>query len=270
MANTSKSSDASELVLPHVRRYTVGFVLTDPPAPRVLGSGVLVSFGPIKGILTCAHVAEAFRKRAEIGLLRFSHDEKLQMQKLQLEGTTTLYIEENTGDPRWTNPEAFDLAFVVLPERDIATLNATCVFLSWDLNREKLVAGEPERDASVDAIFGLVEERSGEPVRVDGLISTPMQGVLTPGHVIARDKGLLTLQCMDYNLPDLPKSFGGNSGGGLWRTYLRGSSAAGYELLETRLCGITSFQLDQTRVNCQGFDRIEQALIPAIRKQFDF
>ena len=262
-------TDASELLLPFVRRFTVGFVLTDPPAPSVLGSGVLVAAGPIKGILTCAHVAEQFRQRADIGLLRFSHNEQLQMQKLLLGDTTTPYIAENIGDPLWSNPEAFDLAFVALPPRDVATLEATCVFLNWDTNRAKLLGGEPARDAHVDAVFGLLDEFSEEPIRGDGLVTTPMKAVLTPGHIIARDKGLLTLECMDYNVSELPKSFGGNSGGGLWRLYLKVIEGGGYELVQSRLCGIASFQLDQTHIICQGFDRIEQGLVSAIRDKFE-
>ena len=48
------TTDASDLLLPHVRQFTIGFVLTEPPAPKVLGSGVLLSVGNVSGILTCA------------------------------------------------------------------------------------------------------------------------------------------------------------------------------------------------------------------------
>src|SRR5690348_9413230 len=47
MGLISVTKDASTLLLPHVRRFTIGFVLTDPPAPRVLGSGILLSIGGI-------------------------------------------------------------------------------------------------------------------------------------------------------------------------------------------------------------------------------
>ncbi|MBR0960893.1 hypothetical protein [Bradyrhizobium japonicum] len=190
------------------------------------------------------------------------------MQKLMLGGTKTLYIEENVGEPRWSNPDAVDLAFTRLPERDVATLNATCVFLNWDLNYKKFTSGEPKRDAHVDAVFGLVDEFSGEPVRGGGLVTTPMQGVLTPGHVVARDKGVMTLECMDYNVRRLPQSFGGTSGGGLWRMYLNVGTDGSYGEVETRLCGLASFQRDATHIACQGIERIEQFLIPAIRQHF--
>src|SRR5258708_4255457 len=136
-ASSKPATDASDLLLSHVRRFTVGFVLADPPAPRGLGSGVLVSIGRVHGIIPLAHVAEAYRNRTRIGLLRFSRDEIVQMQKLMLGDTTTVYIEENIGDPRWTNPGAVDLAFTQLADNDVATLSATCVFLNWELNVRK-------------------------------------------------------------------------------------------------------------------------------------
>ena len=190
------------------------------------------------------------------------------MQKLMLGDTTTLYIAENVGDPPWTNPEAVDLAFAQLPERDVATLSATCVFLNWDVNVRKFKAGEPPYKTHVDAVFGLVHEFSGEPVVGDGLVTTPMQGILTPGHIVSRDKGLMTLECMDYNVADLPNSFGGTSGGGLWRMYLNVAANGSYEHIETRLCGVASFQRDATHIARQGFERIEQLLVPNIRRHF--
>lgn len=186
------TKNASDLLLPRVRPFTVGFVCTDPPAPSVLGSGVLVSIGPLSGILTCAHVAEGYRNRTEIGLLRFSRDNDFQMQKLALEHTQTVYISEGVSDE---NPQAFDLAFTVLPPDIVGTLNATCVFLNWELNVKKFAGGEPESDRHVDAAFGLIGMRSGTPVSEKGLITTPMRAELTPGHIVRTENGTMTLEC---------------------------------------------------------------------------
>lgn len=94
------TTDASDLLLPHVRQFTVGFVLNDPPAPRVLGSGVLVRVGSLSGILTCAHVADEYQSRTEIGVVRFTRDAIVQRHKLTLGETTTIKI----GGPPWTDP----------------------------------------------------------------------------------------------------------------------------------------------------------------------
>lgn len=117
-------------------------------------------------------------------------------------------------------------------------------------------------------MFGLVDEFSGEPVIGDGLVTTPMKGILTPGHVVRREQGAMTLECMGYNVPNLPTSFGGTSGGGLWRMYLNDASDGAYEHVETRLCGVATFQRDAAHIVCQGIERIEQLLVPAIRERW--
>jgi hypothetical protein len=37
--------------------------------------------------------------------------------------------------------------------------------------------------------------------------------------------------------------------------------------VSTTLCGIASWQIDQTHIACQGWDRIDQGLIPTIREK---
>lgn len=67
-----------------------------------------------------------------------------------------------------------------------------------------------------------------------------MRGVLHTGHICAQQNGLLTVEAMDYNLDELPKSFGGMSGGGLWRIFAREAYANSFNLLlsgRLRRCG---------------------------------
>jgi hypothetical protein len=258
------TSDASDLFLPHVRQFTIGLVLTDPPHPKVLGTGILVSTENLNGILTCCHVADKYEKRSEIGVVRFSRDGIPQRQKVELATTETLKI----GGPPWADPYAFDLAFTLLAEPEVAALKATSAFLNYERNRKKFTDGEPKHDKHVDAVFGLVDEFTGEPWRENGSVTTPMQGVLTPGHIVARNNGALTLECMEANRPNLPKSFGGNSGGGLWRLYLNVATDGSYDSVETRLCGVATYQLDEMHIICQGVERIEQVLMDEIRKRW--
>src|SRR5271165_177223 len=52
--------------------FAVGLVeRVEGAGSKVKGSGVLVSIEGRRGILTCAHVAEAYDKLNEIGLVRF-------------------------------------------------------------------------------------------------------------------------------------------------------------------------------------------------------
>jgi hypothetical protein len=62
------------------------------------------------------------------------------------------------------------------------------------------------------AMLTLIEPQHG----LHSLCSNP--GV--PGNIVRRGNGVMALECMEYNAADLPKSFGGTSGSGLWRAYL--------------------------------------------------
>jgi hypothetical protein len=64
--------DMSGAILSHVSNFAVGLVIREEGrGSKVLGSGVLVSIEGRRGILTCGHVAEAYERLPEIGLIRF-------------------------------------------------------------------------------------------------------------------------------------------------------------------------------------------------------
>ena len=57
------------------------------------------------------------------------------------------------------------------------------------------------------------------------------------------------------------------SGGGLWRVYFVEDEKKS-SVVATMLCGIASWQIDATNIACQGWDRIDQGLVPAVREKF--
>ena len=61
----------SSIVWAHTGRSTVGFVRVEDSAPTSLGSGTLIRFGSIVGVLTCAHVLEELPDDEDIGILCF-------------------------------------------------------------------------------------------------------------------------------------------------------------------------------------------------------
>jgi hypothetical protein len=160
----------------------------------------------------------------------------------------------------WTGD---DIAFIHLPPHLVGNIAARgCVFLDAEKNFAK---PEPDNYSSltrVHSVFGLVEELTGPTTRQKGRATTLLKGVLTSG--ILHDFNYLnaTLECFGENLPDLPSSFGGTSGGGLWRVYLRKHEDGGFEAVHHRLIGIASSEDKGTppRITCQGIGRIEKCL----------
>lgn len=262
MESMSMTNDVAEAILSYISNFAVGLVRRDEGAGSgVLGSGVLVSIEGRRGILTCGHVAERYQKRAEIGLVRFSAGSQ-QRRVLKLGYAQTIILESSNT---WSEKD-LDLAFTALPPDAVSSIESQSAFLNMEKNRTKVEGSAPAEGRHVDAILGLVEEFSQKPfVEGDEFIS-PMRGVLHTGHVCAQKNGLLTFDAMNYNLNELPKHFGGMSGGGLWRIYFV-EDEKGCKLVGTMLCGVASWQIDERKIACQGWDRIDQGLIPRVRKQ---
>jgi hypothetical protein len=259
--------DISGAILSHVSNFAVGLVATEAgKGGKVLGSGVLVSIEGRRGILTCGHVAETYEKRPAIGLIRFVAGGE-QRRMLKLDDTQTIIIQ--SSDTFEEKKEVMDLAFTLLTPEAASALEAQSLFLNIEKNRVKMEALAPSEGKHVDAMLGLIAEFSEQPFVKGKEVISPMRGVLHTGHVCAQEKGLLTVKAMEYNLHELPKSFGGMSGGGLWRVYFVEDEKE-TKIVATMLCGIASWQIDGTKIACQGWDRIDQALIPAVREKLQF
>ncbi len=268
-AGLSGLHDISDAILSRLSHFAVGLVVTSPgEGSKVLGSGVLAYIEGRRGILTCGHVAEKYEKLAEIGLVRFVAGSGNQRRMLQLGDTQTAIIQ--SSDSFEEGKEVLDLAFTILPPDEVSSIEALGgVFLNIEKNQTKMEALAPSEGKHIDAMLGLVAEFSQTPYVEGKEIISPMRGVLHTGHVCHQEKGLLTVEAMKYNLHELPKCFGGMSGGGVWRVYFVESETE-TKIVATMLCGIASWQIDGTQIACQGWDRIDQALVPNLRDKFRF
>ncbi len=255
--------DISDAVLARICNFAVGLVVRKEGAgSEVLGSGVLVSIEGRRGILTCGHVAEKYGKLAEIGLIRFVAGS--QRLLIPLGDTQTLILQ--SSDSFEEGKEVLDLAFTQLSPDVASSIEVRGVFLNVEKNRAKMESGESPEAKHIDAMLGLVAEYSEKPFVAGREIISPMRGVLHTGHLCAQENGLLTMEAMSYNLDKLPKNFGGMSGGGLWRIYFVETETE-CNIIAITLCGIVSWQIDDTKIACQGWDRIDQGLIPTIREK---
>ncbi len=114
--------DISDAILSHVSNFAVGLVIREVgKGSRVLGSGVLVSIEGRRGILTCGHVAEAYEKLPEIGLIRFVAGAQ-QRRILPLADTQTIILQ--SSDTFEENKEVLDLAFTLLPPEAAFSIEA--------------------------------------------------------------------------------------------------------------------------------------------------
>ncbi|SHG56610.1 hypothetical protein SAMN05444169_3084 [Bradyrhizobium erythrophlei] len=249
--------DVADAVLDKVKQFTIGFARAgDTPAAK--GSGVLIKHGELLGILTCAHVDQYLRVlKQPVGLVRLNRGLAQQFGTLDMEEV----FSYAAGEEPWDKGDD-DISFIHLPPDLVGNIAKDCVFLDAERNFTK---PEPEdRSTLIPAfsVFGLVEEFTGATTRQGGMATTALKGVLTSGA--PRDFGALniTLECFEQNIPDLPDSFGGTSGGGLWRVYVRKGEDGSFEAVHHRLIGVASREEKSwpPRIICQGMGRVEALL----------
>jgi len=253
----------SDAVLDRVRHFTIGFARAGE-APAAKGSGVLIKHGELHGILTCAHVDKYLRQlKQPIGLVRLNRGLAQQSGTLSLDEVLTYAA----GEAPWTK-RGDDIAFIHLPAHLVGNIAKDSVFLDAEKNFAKPEPDYPSSLIQVHSIFGLVEQFTGATTRQRGRATTLLKGVLTSGVLRDLDALTATLECFEENLPDLPESFGGTSGGGLWRVYVRRRADGGFDSVHHRLIGIASSEVQGAppRITCQGMGRIEMILKGVCRK----
>jgi hypothetical protein len=233
--------DVSNTVWTHVGRSTVGFVHIRGSSPASLGSGTLIRFGNIAGILTCAHVLEALLKEIEIGILCFPvRATQVQALRLSMAVTDSIAI----GAPPWSEGGP-DLAFLRLPVAVVDDIGRVATIANGDLHRQNILAGEPAPTRKFCAVAGVVDELTKPPIVTQipkgTLATTPFEGLINIGNVIVDDENAdrFRFQPVPGEGVVLPKSYKGTSGGGLWKFYL---GMDDFSVAQARLLGVAYWE----------------------------
>jgi hypothetical protein len=255
--------NVADAALERVVQYTIGFARAgDEPAAK--GSGVLVRSGNLHGILTCAHVDDLLRKTKQpVGLVRFNRGNAQQFGTLNLDEISSHLAGEEpneVGEP--------DISFLHIPPHMVGNIAKDCVFLDADKNISKEEPENREALFPVYSVFGLVESFTGATTRQGRMATTALKGVLTSGTPRDVSPVGTTLECFKENIHDLPDSFGGTSGGGLWRIYARAREDGSYEAAHHRLIGIASHEIRSSppQIVCQGMGRMAAIIDEALKK----
>ena len=267
------TEDLLDAVRDQLANFAVGLVRrVEGAGSEVLGSGVLVSIEGRRGILTCGHVAEQYDRLHKIGLARLITGVR-QRPPLDIADAHTIIMQTHKPYEEWTE-DGFDLAFTYLNPEVADSIAAQSVFLNVEKNRKRIESGHPPNSHSVDVTFGLVAEYSERPFIEEGNFISPMRAVIYRGKAESGPFGLLRFQTIDQDPDKLPKKFGGLSGSGLWRIHFVEHEGGKFEIIEKRLWGLASWQVNKQNnkgaIVGQGWDRIDQGLIPCIRENLQF
>jgi hypothetical protein len=131
----------SDAVIATVKDFTIGFGRAGED-PAAKGSGVLVEYRGVHGILTAAHVDERLRKlKRPIGLVRLNRGLAQQSSVLDLEEV----ISYAAGADPWP-AGSDDISFIHIPPHLVGNIERSCSFLNADKN---LAKDEPEPSKSL-------------------------------------------------------------------------------------------------------------------------
>ena len=207
------------------------------------GSGTLVTIGNMAGNIhiTAAHVIAHSPDQGEIALIRFPGRPAQLYRSKQLTWGTAEKLVIAFGDGDAQGP---DLGFLRLPMLNVQNLAATNNFLNIG-SRHGVEQSAHKGNAHVDAVAGVVSEWTRD---VPSL--RPASRIKTFELLYCGGTSTFKYQPAAFDLcnfrPDFepgkkpPASYGGVSGGGLWRTYF--VPDGNNQMIENRLVGVAFYE----------------------------
>ncbi len=236
--------------------------------PVSKGSGTLIRFGNVKGILTCAHVLERNLEDDEIGILLFAaRSDALQMMRVRRDD-----LMEHTyfRGGSWSE-DGPDLAFIRLPDEVMANIESRASVVDGERQRRQIRSAQPERKAIACIVFGVVDELTGDEVDGQGLSTTPFRALLNMGSIAnvseAHGMDLFRFRPVAGDSFVLPTSYRGTSGGGLWKMYFEADGSP----IQTALSGVAFCETEvdnELHIIGHGPDSIYRVLYQGIKARW--
>ncbi len=246
--------DVSQLIF----GFSTGlFKVTTSPSekksPLLIGSGTFVCISNTFGILTAAHVVDLLRRPYSLGLILGTKVHRYTINSDYLE---VIRIAKGQVDS-----EGPDLGFIVLPSSELGTIKAKKSFYNLDIKSDRMLTTPPEFEKGIWALCGVPDAMTvvGPSIKGFGLIKGFQMecGVGSIGHTYTVGEYDYCDFKVKYDTsPNIPQSFGGVSGGGLWQIPLRKSSEQTIEPIEYILSGVAFYQTERTglyrSIKCHG------------------
>ncbi|MFY9830667.1 MAG: hypothetical protein WCD75_02625 [Rhodoplanes sp.] len=253
--------------------FTVGFVRLSiregVEDAESAGSGSLISVGPIKGILTAAHVLEHLPDQGDVGLVWYiGPPPRFRRPTINMQQTQKLLVGGEASGP--SGP---DLGFLRLPPQSVAMLEAVLSFYNLSKRRDDVLANKAPAPSSVDAIVGMIsqltEDVDAEQRQVRLKRFTAIFGPGTSGAMVeANSNDTFDFEVTPDSDFEVPSSFGGASGGAVWRFYVSENEGAA-SVVDSRLVGVPFFETPRDGkmiISCQGPKSIYGTLVDEIKK----
>lgn len=253
-------------VCEHVAQYTVGLSRVSPRDNkadlRLIGTGTLVVVGGLYSILTAEHVVAEIRSSDDLVLLT-SFTGQLRRHAFKFSHLRIHRVARGKDDARGP-----DIGLIVLPQANLGALHAEKTFFNIDKRRERFASNLLVKARGFWFTTGVIGESEQVLGPTRGFSSVKGYWGLcgTAANPEESEEGGFDYVEMhiDYREPDpqLPKSFGGCSGAGVWQVPMRKNENGDIEAEEHLLSGIVFYQTAVTEgirhLRCHGPKSIYQ------------
>ena len=167
-----------------------------------------------------------------------------------------------------------DLGFLKLPEQTAEALATFCSYLNLPQQARLVATPPPNNTKHYEIVIGVVQEWiSDDPSKV--LEKGIVNGLANAGTVVAipAHSGFDRFQFTPGKAEiELPSTYGGTSGGGLWRIYMDEPPGIEQERVQTRLLGIPFYEIkvpdSSPNIICHGPGSIYDLFMGQIRNRW--
>lgn len=260
--------------------YEVGFVRIRENESfedaNLIGSGTLVESDGVYGILTANHVIEALPETGVIGLILssvlFPAEHRYILRVVHLKMVPV------GRRPTSCESEGPDLGVVVLPSTYLGTIKARKSFYNLSLMRDEILTTPLANNIGIWFLCGSPSELTTEEDpsvgfgRVKGFCGFYGAGGAPRGYISGK-YDYLEID-IDYKIDELPQSFGGVSGGGLWQVPIQRSAEGKLHATEPILSGVAFYQssmANHTRsIKCHGRKSIYKVMYDLMEKECSY
>lgn len=225
-------------------RCTIAFSDIRSEIPVPFGSGTLIRSKLGGGILTCGHVWERVKTFDHVGIHVFGVQSR-SIQRFVLpvfelrEAVTSFYNGPGANGP--------DLALIPLPPNLFSDLKAKASYVDLDLHGERM-HDNTKQSSTMEFVSGFIDEWT-EPGGFTGQhVEYNIVGLMCNGRIVEHRNvegwDILDFQPEDEDPYRPPKSYGGMSGGGLWRIHVLEDGTGQVANDQARLIGVVFWQTD--------------------------
>jgi len=230
----------------------------------------LVTVGGIRGILTAAHVLKALPDEGRVAII-LSAESPAQFRRMKIDMKNAHKLVVCASEFTIDGP---DLGFLRISSEDAGSIAAISSLYNLTKRADDVLAKQKPAPNSSDALAGVIHERTkvleterGRATSFDLLFCGGQSGA----ERSVGDHDTFTFAPANEQDFELPSSFAGASGGGIWRFFFVMKDAAP-SIVERTLIGVPFWQsrVEQGKriIACHGTKSIYGTLAALVKKKW--